>query len=237
MDTIRGNAIDLFYNIFDSDPRLSQLPEHIKEWASIHIERGCNNANVDKAIDRNVPGYWEDQYFQEQYSTIVYKTAINIDPQSSVNQSQPESHQRYLMDQIYNSAIIKYLFDISLDNELYTDQPNLKLSEKSRCGFNGLSSDIFIRINDNRIIPCVDLIDLGYMNSDVLNPHINAPYKQQIKLREQQQVEVKTTHMYPCPQCKTADAKYRRLQTRSGDEGYTIFLTCQYCGFCWRIYG
>ena len=75
------------------------------------------------------------------------------------------------------------------------------------------------------------------MNSEQLNPYINKPYKQKLMLREQQTIKIKTSKMYTCPQCKKNDAKYWKMQTRSGDEGYTIFVNCQLCGFRWRIYG
>lgn len=39
--------------------------------------------------------------------------------------------------------------------------------------------------------------------------------------------------IFECPACNEKKSKFRQLQTRSGDEGSTLFLTCLACGHEW----
>ena len=39
--------------------------------------------------------------------------------------------------------------------------------------------------------------------------------------------------IFECPACGARKSKFRQLQTRSGDEGSTLFLTCLACGHEW----
>lgn len=43
------------------------------------------------------------------------------------------------------------------------------------------------------------------------------------------------TNMYQCRRCKSRECSYYELQTRSGDEPTTVFVTCLTCGNRWRI--
>jgi DNA-directed RNA polymerase subunit M/transcription elongation factor TFIIS len=43
------------------------------------------------------------------------------------------------------------------------------------------------------------------------------------------------TDMYRCRKCKSRECHYYELQTRSGDEPMTIFVTCLDCGNRWRM--
>lgn len=45
------------------------------------------------------------------------------------------------------------------------------------------------------------------------------------------------TKMYRCKKCKSRECHYYELQTRSGDEPMTIFITCLDCGNRWRMEG
>lgn len=48
---------------------------------------------------------------------------------------------------------------------------------------------------------------------------------------------VANTSMYRCSKCGTRECHYYGLQTRSGDEPMTIFITCLTCGNRWRTEG
>jgi len=223
MNEFRTNSVDLFLDIFENDSRMCQFPTDTLRWISHEIEKGCHSANIDKAINKNVPRYWEDQQFQEQYSSIVYRVSMNIDPESSVNKTQPADKKRFLISKIHSVAMLVWLLEYDL---MYGSLNSVDHRQNT-----------WITLNDSTYVNIIELRKIGYMNNYDLNPHINASYKQQIKLRSEQYVEEKTNKMYPCPQCKVRDARCRQIQTRSGDEGYTLFLTCKGCGFCWRIYG
>lgn len=81
-----------------------------------------------------------------------------------------------------------------------------------------------------------DIKKIGYMTSLELNPIINKQYTDQIEQRSNQTIQIKTTKMYLCPECKQRDAKFWTGQTRSGDEGYTVFIQCQRCWHNWKQY-
>lgn len=85
-------------------------------------------------------------------------------------------------------------------------------------------------------LPQINLDQLGIYHHDILNPEANKKYKEEIELRSQQSVVIKTTKMYVCPGCNGRDSKYHIQQTRSGDEGYTVFITCQICGLRYVTY-
>ena len=42
------------------------------------------------------------------------------------------------------------------------------------------------------------------------------------------------TDQFKCARCKQRKCTYYELQTRSADEGMTIFITCIICGHRWR---
>lgn len=42
-----------------------------------------------------------------------------------------------------------------------------------------------------------------------------------------------TSALFECPVCRATRATFHQLQTRSGDEGSTVFLTCMECGNKW----
>lgn len=196
LNQFRLKSIDLLIDILENDTQASELGQEIIDELSQKIESSCNNANIDLAKQRHIPIYWDNQTFYEQYSSIVFRVLMNIDPNSSINKYKSPEIGRYCISQII------------------------------KCG------NALIWKTD----PPFDLNRIGYLMEDELNPHINQPYKDQIKIRSEQIITYKTTKMYQCPQCKKNDAKERRNQTRSSDEGYTIFLTCQICDYRWRIY-
>lgn len=79
--------------------------------------------------------------------------------------------------------------------------------------------------------------DLGKMSPSELNPHINKDIIEQLKIRGEQVVKIKYSTMYKCDKCGAKKAKEREIQTRSLDEGKTLFIECVQCGHTWRKYG
>jgi hypothetical protein len=43
------------------------------------------------------------------------------------------------------------------------------------------------------------------------------------------------TNIHQCRRCKSRECSFYELQTRSGDEPTTLFLTCLECGNRWRV--
>lgn len=83
----------------------------------------------------------------------------------------------------------------------------------------------------------MDPLALAKMSPEELNPHINQAVRDQIQVRLDQKIKIKTNRMYRCGNCKQNETQVKEIQTRSGDEGATLFITCIHCHHRWRIYG
>ena len=199
--------------LLNYDP-FCDLPSSYVKTAARRLERGCYNSNVQKANEKHIPNYWDNPLFNEQYQSICYNTKVNVDPNSSVNQSSGEM-ATYLVELIYNCMLVDWILE--------TDQIMDKID------------DILDRVLPR--LPRIKISDVGLMNSWEMNPHISKSYLEEIALRGNQKVEQKSTKIYQCPACRGRDATYREVQTRSGDEGSTTMLRCCICGHRWRIYG
>lgn len=50
------------------------------------------------------------------------------------------------------------------------------------------------------------------------------------------EVKAETITHVICPKCGNDTAYTWIVQTRSGDEGPTVFYRCTKCGYTWRVY-
>ena len=209
----RKRSIDLFKTIIDK----TELFDTDTLLLAKVLERSCNNVNIDNSLCKNILCYWDNDEFLEYYSNIIYDIAKNLDPDSSVNISLPPESRYYLINKIKESS------DLFIKSYLLRQ--------------GGLKDEHIDHILQSLLGDLMNLDNIGYFTSDELNPNINKSYKDQIKKRRDEKLEIKSTKMYLCGQCKKRNAKYYRIQTCSGDEGYTLFVTCFECGHKWSIYG
>ncbi len=77
----------------------------------------------------------------------------------------------------------------------------------------------------------IDITKIGYMDSDSLNPSIRKKLLENINSRKNIKLKQKTTSLYTCKNCKMKNCSVRFQQMRSLDEGQSMILTCQNCGF------
>jgi transcription elongation factor S-II len=78
---------------------------------------------------------------------------------------------------------------------------------------------------------------LATMNCMDYSPHLYAGLREQMLLREKQQLEgnkAMATDMFKCGRCHKRETTFYELQTRSADEPMTKFITCVNCGHHWR---
>ena len=183
------------------------------------LERGCHNANIKKSHKNHIPNYWDNNQFVEQYETICYKTKVNLDPHSSVNEACVDG--TYLASCVYHALLLAYLVDRFAEGVSQTLLDNMPPA-------------ILFKIFEH--IEHIQPIDVGDLSSIEMNPSISKRYIEEIALRENQTIKKKYTSVYPCPAHGHRMANYREVQTRSGDEGSTLFLTCLLCGDRWRVY-
>jgi DNA-directed RNA polymerase subunit M/transcription elongation factor TFIIS len=203
----RDETREHFTSILNPEPLFQCLSSNGRESIIKQLESSCNDANIDYAKRNHIPSYWDDETFVENYSSIIYRVSMNLDPTSSINVSMPNQFGRTLINRVLLTALLS-------DSE---------------------SQSLLQTLNTKRAIDRlgIDLKQIGYMTSVDLNSYPSEQYLEEIAVRAAQKVEIKTTKMHPCPQCHKRNATEYRLQTRSGDEGYTTFIQCCYCEHRW----
>ena len=191
------------------------------------LESSILDASIDSARERNIPVYWDSNEFIDQYSSIGYNVKINIDINSSVNRNKKDNFIRhYLILNLYNTVITKYLSKLYLKYNKSNKSNSINLFNIPMSIFNYILS----------YIPTLNINLVGYMNSLELNPYINQIYIDALELRCKQIVKIKYSEMYTCQQCGNKKTQMREIQTRSSDEGGTLFINCIICGSTWRQY-
>lgn len=76
----------------------------------------------------------------------------------------------------------------------------------------------------------IDHINLNDLN-EVTELIINS-YKEDEKNEEE--VKSNKSSLFICPRCNKNDVLFREYQIRSADEGATLFLNCNSCGYSWK---
>ena len=85
--------------------------------------------------------------------------------------------------------------------------------------------------------PQFDLKNIASMSYQEIFPEhwkqlLDEKYKREAVIYEDKPEAM--TDMFKCGRCKQRKCTYYELQTRSADEGMTIFITCVNCGNRWR---
>jgi len=69
-------------------PEFKALESDEQEKIINELERGCNNKAIRRAtLEKVKPRWWTNEYYCEIYASIVYKMAMNINPDSEVGSS------------------------------------------------------------------------------------------------------------------------------------------------------
>lgn len=74
--------------------------------------------------------------------------------------------------------------------------------------------------------------DLGGMSPQELCPNRDALLRR-VEERKHATISMKTTTLYPCPNCEKKEAYFQEVQLRSGDEAKDTQLSCVFCGHEW----
>jgi len=188
------------------------LPVRAQEWTVRVIERSLFNSTIDKAKEKNIPTYWGEDNFVAQYASLGYTLKINLDINSSVNRDRPKKIREYAVSKVYNFLAFRYFRSLVKKMGLFP----VELCDKIQ-----------------KLVPYFDLRRVGTLNSQELNPLINEPYIIQLKIRSEQGTKIKFSTMYTCSSCGEKKTKLYELQTRSLDEGGTLFVQCVICGKVW----
>lgn len=210
----------LNYSVFKN------LDKDLRKKLVCLIESSILDATIDKTTEQNIPTYWDNKTFIEYYCSISYNIKINIDICSSINKNKTELVKNYLIDRLCNYMVSEYL---KKSYVLYKKEKNT-----TNYLFN-LSKPIFTHILSK--LPVCNPVKIAYMNSRDLNPYINQEYIDDLQQRMEQKVKIKYSAMYTCSQCKNKKTQMHEIQTRSSDEGGTLFINCLVCNHTWRQYG
>ncbi|HXT82837.1 MAG TPA: zinc ribbon domain-containing protein [Verrucomicrobiae bacterium] len=199
------------------------------------IESSILDASVDTAKVDNIPIYWNTDEFTQLYSSIGYNIKINLDTESSVNKNKEEKIKTYLINEICDSITADlFVKKYKEYNEKYENSPKLLNPISPDFGILDFPPEIFENII--HFVQLFDIKKIGYKTSQELNPYINQSYRDILALRENQIVEVKYSEMYKCGNCGNKKTHTKEIQTRSGDEGGTLFITCIVCQKTWTQY-
>lgn len=182
------------------------------------IEKSIYESSIDKARERNIPIGGNSEPFIELYSNIGYQVKINLDVNSRINNDKNDIVRYYLINKLCDYIIVSYLID----------------EYKKPCLLSIFPKEIFHAIIN--WISTINVNEIGYMNSLQLNPYINQSFIDELLLREKQKIKIKYSTMYTCAQCGNKKTQQKEIQTRSGDEGGTLFIYCLVCNHTWRIY-
>lgn len=100
--------------------------------------------------------------------------------------------------------------------------------------------DIESEVNSDYLIKKIinnelDIITLASLSSDQLCPDKSKNIKDTLNMRNNQQLNFKTSTLYKCRNCGKKEVKIQEYQGRSLDEGSNLSLTCNFCNYNWVI--
>lgn len=137
----------------------------------------------------------------------------------------------------YNETINKAddkLIYKSWENEkfIYMYQLTCNKITKNLDNMSEVKSDYLInQILDNKI----EINTIAQMSSDELCPSKSIDIIKNLKLRNEQKLNYKTSTLYKCRNCGKKEVKIKEYQGRSLDEGSNLSLTCNFCNFNWVV--
>lgn len=82
----------------------------------------------------------------------------------------------------------------------------------------------------------VEPYHVAFMDADELNAPLAKEFADAKNRRNMHDRDeyLAVSNMFECPKCSQRRSTYRQLQTRSGDEGSTMFVHCLSCGHDWK---
>jgi DNA-directed RNA polymerase subunit M/transcription elongation factor TFIIS len=183
----------------------------LRNWCVKTIERSIYNATVDKAKEKGIRSFWSEADFVAIYDGISANLRENIDIDSNINSPHVEEIRTHVANKICEAMKFRIITE-ALGAGV---GPGTQYIERMRA-----AQKIF------------DLAKIGYYSSLTLNPAINRPYIEQLQIRNSQETVIRYSKMYLCV-CGERKTKTYELQTRSLDEGGTLFIQCLSCHRVW----
>lgn len=195
------------------------------------MDRIIENTNLLK-LTLPLSSYGEE-YSKERRQVIL--TICEIMDKHEIFKELNRQKQRDIIMAIENSCYNK-LKDKCSEEAIYKCWHNERFSYLYSLICGRVISNLDKDENNDYIIEAIvtntiDVKQIGYMDSDSLNPSIRKQLLENINSRKNIKIKQKTTSLYTCRNCKMKNCSVRFQQMRSLDEGQSMILTCQNCGF------
>lgn len=160
-----------------------------------------------------------NKIFKNKHREIQSNIIINIEL-SCYNETLNKSDE-LLIYQSWDNEKFYYLYS------LFCNKITKNLDIESEVG-----SDYLInKILNNEL----DITKVAFMTSDQLCPDKSKNIKENLNIRNNQQLNIKTSTLYKCRNCGKKEVKIHEYQGRSLDEGSNLSLTCVFCNYNWVV--
>ena len=188
-----------------------------------------NNEYIEEDISNDLIEYKEeDDYTDNRLKNIgVFSSLLNNENAKQIEQSIYEYTKK-----ISKKRNILPLWNNDVFKKIYL---NKSISLFSNIDINSYinNNSLITKIKKNQI----DISKIAFMSYQELFPEHSKQFLDEKFKREKlmyEDTQESMTDQFKCGRCKQRKCTYYELQTRSADEGMTIFITCLNCGWRWR---
>ncbi len=197
--------------------------------------------NIQNKLKFTIP---VDLYFDKSYNKIRRSIILLIANILENNKIFKEKHREIQSNIIINIELSCYNETLNKSDELliYQSWDNEKFYYLYSLFCNKITKnlDITSEVGSDYLINKIlnnelDITKVAFMNSHQLCPDKSKNIKENLNIRNNQQLNIKTSTLYKCRNCGKKKVSIREYQGRSLDEGSNLSLTCQFCNYNWVV--
>ena len=204
-----SQVVNIISNMYINYYKITDSKKYIEIFFNKILSKIKNNINI-KLLLNGLDLTIDSDIFDKKYHSFVYNFMNILDPKSDLYINDTEKNKIYMLHNFKKYIIFSLLVQkIKNFNIIKT-----------------IHAQLFKNFALNKIIKA---------KSEYLNPAMNKLYIENIELRSAQKLELTISRLYTCKKCKNNKTKYNKIQTRSGDEGPTIFIKCVECDNRWAF--
>jgi DNA-directed RNA polymerase subunit M/transcription elongation factor TFIIS len=151
----------------------------------------------------------------------INKVIQNIDLALKIEMSVFEYSLIYCLNNHYDQKFLKPIYDDKIQNILLNLNPN-----------NHIKNTAFLKnLLNNKINPS----EVAFMSPSQMHPEKWQYWIKKKEYKEWRENSIAYSDVYQCGKCKERKCKVTQLQTRSADEGATIYISCMVCHHTFKI--
>lgn len=197
--------------------------------------------NIQNNLQFTIP---IDIYHNKKYNKLRRSIILLIASILEKNNKFKLKHKEIQQNIIINIELSCYNETINKADELliYQSWDNEKFNYLYQLFCNKITKnlDIESEVKSDYLINKVlqndlDITKIAIMTSDELCPDKSKNIKENLNMRNNQQLNFKTSTLYKCRNCGKKEVKIQEYQGRSLDEGSNLSLTCNFCNYNWVI--